>query len=141
RRVVEIIATRDIRQWVEIEDRLAAAVEAILRNLVEHSAVTKTGGRIRRVAIPVEQRILDEDLVSVAGWCLREIPAALVQCRDANVVCAYRRKLLVPLLIPVEEELVLFPVEPAKRTEDLRRKIDRTAYVVAFIVVAVDVAW
>src|SRR5262249_42756915 len=115
---VEIVAPRNIRQRVEIENRLAAAIEAVLRDLVENSAVAETGRRIRCIAVAAEQRILDEDLVTVAVGRLGKIPGALEQSRYANVVGAHRRELLVPLLIPVEEELVLFAVEPAEWAED-----------------------
>src|SRR5262245_52535338 len=115
RGVVEIVTTSDVRQRVEIENRLSAAEETVRRDLVEDPSVTEACRLVISVAWAILRRVFDKDLIADIILGLREIAVAFGLRRHADSTLPFRHKLLVPFLIPVEEEFVFLLVEAEER--------------------------
>src|SRR5215813_1441907 len=70
------------------------------------------------VAVTRQQWVSDKDLIADIILGLREIAVAFGLRRHADVTRSFRHKLLIPFLIPVEEEFVLLLVETEERQPD-----------------------
>src|SRR5262249_53358750 len=116
-----------IRQWVDVQDRLPARVEAVCRDDVAGEA----GRLIRAAAGATLERVFDVDLITVAIHSLREIAAPFGLGRHADQPRAAGPQLLVVFLVDEKEELVFLLIELQPRQSD------RPAEVPADVVVAI----
>src|SRR5262245_15487788 len=120
RGVVDVVEACDVRQRKEVENRLTAAEVTIRRDYVHaHRVVgrrargiTEAGCLVSCVALAALRRwVSDKDWIPDIVPGLREIAVPFGLRRHTDSTLSFRDKLLVPFLIPIEEEFVFLLVE------------------------------